>query len=108
MALEYEPLHGRDFPPVALVSFHDQLDARRVAHELVRSEPDRLPLEAFVADFFDVLSRHDPARARRERAVVRHEIREGLVQMEAHARRAGDFDLAHAILQDLADLRALE
>src|SRR5207249_9537608 len=87
---------------------HDQLDAGRVAGELVRAEPDWLLLEAVVADFLDVLLRHDPARARREGTVERHEIGKWLVQVETHARRTDDFDLAHAILQHLADLRSQE
>jgi hypothetical protein len=65
-------------------------------------------LESLVADLFHVLLRHDPARARRERAVVRHEIGERLVEVKAHARRADDLDVADPIFQHLADLGPLE
>ena len=106
--LEHEPLHGGHLAPVALVRLHDQLDAGRVAHELVGPEPDRPLLEAVVADALDVLLRHDPAGARGQRAVESHEVGEGLVQVEAHPGGADNLHVAHAVLQNLADLGPLE
>src|SRR5262244_326590 len=62
-ALEDEPLHARDFSPVAFEGLHDDLDTRRRADELVRPGADRRLLEALVADLFDIFLRHDPAGA---------------------------------------------
>src|SRR5207249_7808436 len=94
--------------PVALERFQDQLDPGRMAHELVGPEPDGMLLESLVADLLDILPRHDPAGAGQDRAVVRHEVGERLAQVEAQPRRPDDLDVAHAVLEDLAGLRALE
>jgi len=106
--LEHESLDRRDLAPVRLVGLHDQLDPDRVAHEPIGAQADRLLLEAFVADSLDVLLRHDPAGARGQGAIERHEIRERLVQLEAHADGIDHRDLAHFLLEDLGALRALE
>ena len=107
-ALEDEPLHRRHLAPVRLVGLHDQLDARRVAHELVGPQADRLLLEAVVADLLDVLLRHDPARAAHEGAVERHEVGPRLVQVKAHAIGIDDDHLPHLVVQDLRALGAVE
>ena len=79
-----------------------------MAHEPVGPETDRLLLEAVVAHSLDVLLRHHPARAADERAIERHEVGPGLVQLEAHAVRIDDRDLPHLVVQDLRSLGAME
>src|SRR5262249_48351460 len=105
--LEHEPLHRRRLAPVALEGFHHELDARRVADVLVGTETDRRLLERLVADALDVLLRHDPGSTAGQRAIERHEVGKGLVQVKAHAVRTHDLDVAHLVLEDLADLRPL-
>ena len=48
-----------------------------VARRTCRAGARRVLLERVIADLLDVLLRHDPARARRDRAEVRHEVRNG-------------------------------
>src|SRR6266487_5039807 len=103
-----QPLDRRHLAPVALVGLHDQLDARRTAHELVRPEPDRVLLEAVEAHLLDILLRHDPARPRGKGSVIGHEVRKGLVQVEAHSIGAGDLDLLDLVLEDPGSLGAKE
>src|SRR5207245_3774012 len=76
-APEDQPLDARRLPPVALEGLDDDLDTRRGADELVGPRADRRFLEALVADFLDVLLRHDPTRAGCRRAVERHESGQG-------------------------------
>ena len=103
-ALEDQPLHRRHLAPVALVGLHDQLDARRVAHELVGAEADRMLLEALVSDLLDIFLRHDQPAPLRERAVEGHEVGPRLVEMEAHAMGVDDLDLLDLVVQDLRAL----
>ena len=105
--LEHDTLDARRLAPVALEGLHHQLDARRVAHELVRAQADGMLLEAVGTDLLDVLLGHDPARAADDRPVVAHEVGPRLVQREAHAGGRDDGDLLDLVVQQLA-LRAVE
>src|SRR6185436_15771923 len=96
-----EPLDAGDLAPVALVRFHDELDPRRVAHELVRAETDGMLLEALDAHLLHVLLRHDPRRRGGQRSIERHEVRPGILEMEAYAVRGGRAHLAHLVAEDL-------
>src|SRR4029453_2826947 len=88
-------------PAIALEPFQDQLNPGIKAHEPVRPGADRRLLVAVVADLLDIRLGHDPAGAGGGGAVERHEVRPRLFQMEAHARRVYDLDLAHALLERL-------
>src|SRR5207248_2107282 len=82
--LEDEAFHARRLAPVLLEGLEHELDARRERDEAVRPGADRRFLEAILADFLDVLLRHDPARARGDR-VERHEVRPRLLEADTHA-----------------------
>ena len=100
-ALVDQPFDVGHLAPVALEGLHDQLDARRMAHELVRPEADGVLLEAVVPDVLDIFLRHDPARPGREGPIEGHEVRPRLVQLEAHPVGADDRHLPHLVVEDL-------
>src|SRR2546425_4051493 len=92
----------RSLAPIALEGLHDQVDARRVTHELVRPQPDGMPLEALVAHLLDVFLGHDPAGPGHEGPVEGHEVGPGVVQMEAHPVRTDHLHLPDLLVEDLA------
>ena len=87
--------------PETFERLEHQLDAGGEAHELVRPGADRRLLEAVVADLLDIGFGHDPGGTGGRGAVERHEVRPRLLQVQAHAARVHDLDLAHALLEDL-------
>ena len=109
-ALEDEPLHAGHLAPVALERLHDDLDAGRRADEPVGPGADRRFLEALVADFLDVLLRHDPARAGRGGAIERHEVGPRLAEHELDPARIDHLDVLDLVVEQLgrAALVALE
>ena len=107
-ALVDQPLDRGHLAPVTLVGLHHQLDARRVADELVGPEAHRILLEAVGAHLLHVLLGDDPARAGRVGPVEGHEVGPRLVEVEAHPVGSGDLDVAHLLLQDLRALGAVE
>ena len=107
-ALEDQPLHRGHLAPVALVRLHDQLDARRVTHELVGAEADGVLLEALIAHPLDILLRHDPARAAHQRSVEGHEVGPRIVQVEAHPVGIDDRHLPDLVVEDLRSLGPVE
>src|SRR5439155_883688 len=84
-------------PPVARIRFQHDLDARRVAHELVRAGADRILAKSLVADFFQVFLGHDDAGGGGRRAVEGHEVGPRLLQLEADRERVGASVTCHAM-----------
>ena len=100
-ALEDQALHARRLPPVALEGLDDDLDPRRGAHEPVGSGADRRFPEAVLADFLDVLLRHDPAGSGRGGPVKRHEVRPRLLHQEPDPARVDDLHVLDLVLEEL-------
>src|SRR3982074_2096417 len=100
-AAEDEALDRWRLAPVALERLQDQLNARVEADELVGPGADRRLAKALLADALDVLARHAPPRAGRERAVERWEIRPRLPEDEPHSVRPQHLNFLHRVLQDL-------
>src|SRR4029453_15165318 len=76
-----------------------QLDARLEAHEAERAGPHRRLPEAVLTYLLDVLLGHDPRGPGGARAVERHEVRPGVLQVKAYAARVHHLHLAHTLLQ---------
>ena len=106
-AQKHEALNRRHLAPVFLVGLHHDLDARLHADEFVGAEADRVLLETVGSDLLEIFLRRDPARAARERAIERHEIRPRFVQNKAHRVRIDRDDLLHLLVQ-FGALRAPE
>src|SRR4030095_8986499 len=80
-APQHEALHGGRLAPVAVEGLQGQLDARLEAHEAERAGPHRRLPEAVLTYLLDVLLGHDPRGPGGARAVERHEVRPGVLQV---------------------------
>ena len=96
-----EGLDARRLAPVLLVGLEHELHARLEGNEPVGTRPDRMLLEAVLADLLEVLLRDDPAGAGQKRAVERHEVRPRSLQTEADVIRIGDLDRRNTLLHEL-------
>ena len=88
--------------PVLLVGLEHELDAGRHADEPIGPEPDRLPLEAVLADLLDVLLGHDPRGAGGRRRVedAGNPATAG-ASANRTRRRIDDVDRLHPVVQQL-------
>src|SRR3989442_14749772 len=81
--------------------FRHALHAGRVAQELVGTSAGGMFPEALVPDLREVFLRDDEAGRRGRRAVVGHEVRPGLLQMETYRQGIDDLDLLDPRLEFL-------
>ena len=81
--------------------FEDQLDARGIRPEPVRSGADGRLLEAVVANLLDVSFRHDPRRLRHRRRVSSHEVRPRRLEPESDVEGIDDLDGGDPIFEQL-------
>ena len=82
--------------PVRFIGLQDQFYARRMADELVRPHTDWMLFEAVLPNLLQVFLGHDYPCCGRGGAIEGHEVRPGLMQMEAHCAgvyRLNVFDL---------------
>src|SRR5919204_4494366 len=97
---EDDSLDARRLTPVPIEGH--QLDARRERDKAIRAGADRRLLERFFADMLDVFLGDDPPGGRGRRAIERHEVRPGLLHMEAHSRRIDNLHLSNPLFQQLS------